>query len=584
MNKVLSLIIAASVVISSCSSNKENSGSSGLKEAKGGKMYGGTFKVNESDYIKNIYPLNITDAISYRIASQVYEGLLKFNQSDLSLKNCLAESYTIDETKTIYTFKLKKGVFFHDNECFGDGKGREFTAEDVKYCFTKLCTQDISNQGFSVFQDVLKGANEHYAATASGAVATTEVEGIKIVDKYTVQLTLIHPSSVFIYNLARPFTFIFPKEALEKYGLEMRNKAVGTGPFKIGNIEDDISILLKKNEKYHGVDSLGNKLPFLDVVLVKFIKDKKTELLEFKKGNLDMMYRLPTDFIIEILQEVNNKKGDYGQYDLQRTPEMATHFLSFLNQGKIFDNKDLRKAFCFAVNRKHILEAVLNGEGYAPATFGITPVDLFKAPKYDVTQIKGYEYNADSAKYYLKKAGYPDGKGFPKITLELNSDGERNVAVAEEVQKQLKEHLNINIELNIVPFAQLVENMIGGKTDFFRGGWIADYPNPENFLWFFYGKNVPADVKESSYPNMMRYKNPKFDALYEAGLKSKSSEEAYKNFLEAEKIMVADAPIMLLWYDEGYRLMQSYVKDFPNNPMQFRDFSTVYLTEKKTSN
>jgi oligopeptide transport system substrate-binding protein len=585
MNKFLSLIIAASVVFSSCSSNKENSeDASGLKEAKGGKMYGGTFRLNESDYIKNIYPLNITDAISYRIASQVYEGLLKFNQSDLSLKNCLAEHYTIDATNTIYTFKLKKGVFFHDDDCFADGKGREFTSEDVKYCFTKICTQDISNQGFSVFQDILKGANEHYAATAGGAAAATEVEGIKIIDKYTIQLTLNQPSSIFLYNLARPFTFIFPKEALEKYGLEMRNKAVGTGPFKIANIEDDISILLKKNEKYHGIDSLGNKLPFLDVVLVKFIKDKKTELLEFKKGNLDMMYRLPTDFIIEILQEVNNKKGDYGQYDLQRTPEMATHFLSFLNQGKIFNNKDLRKAFCFAINRKHILDAVLNGEGYAPATFGITPLDLFKTPKYDVTKINGYEYNADSAKYYIKKAGYPDGKGFPKIVLELNSDGERNVAVAEEVQKQLKEHLNINIELNIVPFAQLVENMIGGKTDFFRGGWIADYPNPENFLWFFYGKNVPADVKEASYPNMMRYKNPKFDALYEAGLRSKTTEEAYKNFLEAEKLMVADAPIMLLWYDEGYRLMQSYVKDFPNNAMQFRDFSTVYLTDKKNDN
>lgn len=581
MNKILLLIVAASLIWS-CNSKRENTDNkSDLKEAKGGKMYGGTFKVNESDYIKNIYPLNITDAISYRIASQVYEGLLKFNQSDLSLKNCLAESYSIDASKTIYTFKIKKGVRFHDDACFNDGKGRELTTEDIKYCFTKVCTQDVSNQGFSIFQDVLKGANEYYAASAGGKIPSMDVEGIKIIDKYTIEFSLIQPSSIFLYHLARPFAFIFPKEALDKYGLEMRSKAVGTGAFKIANIEDDISILLKRNENYHGVDSIGNKLPFLDVILVKFIKDKKTELLEFKKGNLDMMYRLPTDFIIEILQEVNNKKGDYGQYDLQRTPEMATHFLSFLNQGKVFNNKDLRKAFCFAINRKHILEAVLNGEGYAPANYGITPIDLFKAPLYDVKQIKGYEYNSDSAKYYLKKAGYADGKGFPKIVLELNSDGERNVAVAEEVQKQLKEHLNINIELNIVPFAQLVENMIGGKTDFFRGGWIADYPNPENFLWFFYGKNIPANLNEPSYPNMMRYKNPKFDSYYEAGLKSKSTEEAYKNFMEAEKIMVEDAPVMLLWYDEGYRLMHSYVKDFPNNAMQFRDFSTVYFSNKE---
>jgi peptide/nickel transport system substrate-binding protein len=581
MNKILITLASIAVLMVSCKSSSNKDGAAdGQLEGKGGKKYGGTLKVNESDYIKNIYPLNITDAISYRVASQVYEGLLKFNQADLSLKNCLAESYQIDESKTVYTFKLKKNILFHDNECFPEGKGREMTSEDVKYCFTLACTQDINNQGFSVFQDILKGANEYYAASANGVKPSTDVEGIKIIDKYTIQFTLSQPSSLFLYNLARPFTFIYPKEALEKYGLELRNKAVGTGPFQISSIEDDISIILKKNEKYHGTDSLGNKLPFLDMVMIKFIKDKKTELLEFKKGKLDMMYRLPTDFIIEILQEVDNKEGDYGQYDLQRTPEMATHFLSFLNQGKIFNNKDLRKAFCFAVNRKRILDAVLNGEGYGPGIYGITPPDIFKNPLYDVKQIKGYEYNADSAKYYLKKAGYPDGKGFPKIVLELNSDGERNVAVAEEVQKQLKEHLNINIELNIVPFAQLVENMMGGKIDFFRGGWIADYPNPENFLWFFYGKNVPSQVGESSYPNMMRYVNPKFDQYYEAALKAKNTVEAYKNYLEAEKIMVADAPVMFLWYDEGYRLMQSFVKDFPNNAMQYRDYSTVYFDRK----
>jgi len=374
----------------------------------------------------------------------------------------------------------------------------------------------------------------------------------------------------------------FPKEAYEKYGLEMRNKAVGTGPFKISSIEDDISIILKKNENYYGVDSAGNKLPFLDAIKIKFIKDKKTELLEFKKGNLDMMYRLPTEHIIDILEEVNQKKGDFGQYQLQRTPEMATHFLSFLNNGKIFKDKNIRKAFSFAVDRKKILEYVLEGEGYAAATYGITPVDIFK--NYDVKGIKGYDLNKDSAQYYLKKAGYADGKGFPKVKLELNSDGERNVKVAEEIQRQLKDNLNITLELEIVPFAQLVENMMGGKSDFFRGGWIADYPNPENFLWFFYGKNVPKDPNAQSYPNMMRYVNPQFDMHYEAGPKAKTEEEALKHFMQAENIMIQDAPIMVLWYDEGYRLLQSYVKSFPNNSMQYRDFSTVYMVPQKKAN
>ncbi len=583
MKKLLLTLACAGVLLSSCDTTKETGSgeSSSLTAAKGGRYYGGVFKVNESDYIKNLFPHNITDAISYRVANQVYEGLMKFNQADLSLIKGLAEDYSVDPSKTVYTFKLRKGVLFHDNECFPGGKGRELTAEDVKFCFTQLCTQNINNQGFSVFQGILKGADEYYKASEGGKKPSFEVEGIKVIDPNTIQFTLTAPNSIFLYNLARPFTYIFPKEALEKYGLEMRTKAVGTGPFKIFSIEDDISIILKKNENYWASDDHGNKLPFLDAIKIKFIKDKKTELLEFKKGNLDMMYRLPTDHIIEILEEVKGNKGQFGQYDLQRTPEMATHFLSFLNQGKIFNNKDLRKAFSFAIDRKKILEFVLNGEGYAPATHGITPIDIFKNPLYDVSKINGYDLNLDSAKYYLKKAGYPDGKGFPKITLELNSDGERNAAVAEEIQKQLKEHLNISIELNIVPFAQLVENMINGKSDFFRGGWIADYPNPENFLWFFYGKTVPASLEKPSYPNMMRYKSDNFDKLYEAGLKATTEEEAFKHFLEAENIVMQDAPILVLWYDEGYRLMQSFVKNFPNNAMQYRDFTNVYFEYPK---
>jgi oligopeptide transport system substrate-binding protein len=583
MKKVLITLLCANIALYSCGPGNDSQSTETTQVAgKGGKFYGGVFKVNESDYIKNLFPHNITDAISYRVANQVYEGLLKFNPTDLSLVNGVAEGYNVDPTKTIYTFKLRKGVMFHDDPSFKDGKGRELSAEDIKYCFTLLCTQNISNQGFSVFQNILKGANEYYAASANNQKPSFEVEGIKVIDPYTIQFTLIEPNSVFLYNLARPFTFIFPREAYEKYGLEMRNKAIGTGPFRIASIEDDISIILKKNENYYGVDSAGNKLPFLDAIKIKFIKDKKTELLEFKKGNLDMMYHLPTDQIIEILEEVNQKKGNYGQYQLQRTPEMATHFYSFLNTGKIFKDKNIRKAFSFAIDRKRILEYVLMGEGYAPATYGITPLNIFK--NYDVKGIKGYDLNPDSARYYLKKGGYADGKSFPKLKLELNADGERNLAVAQEIQKQLQDNLNITLELELVPLAQLVENMTGGKSDFFRGGWLADYPSPENFLWFFYGKNVPKDPGAQSYPNMMRYVNPQFDMHYEAGLKAKTEEEALQHFMQAENIMMQDAPIMVLWYDEGYRLLQSYVKDFPNNSMQYRDFSTVYMLPQKKAN
>jgi peptide/nickel transport system substrate-binding protein len=579
MKKIVFQLLVASVLLGSCTKDNEaGNDPEALVEIKGGKYQGGIFKYNESEYFKNLFPHSITDASSYRIANQVYEGLMKFTQDSLHLIPSLAESYTVSEDGKVYTFKLRNNVYFHDNECFEGGKGRLFTAEDVKNSFTQLCTFNPSeNQGFSMFENILVGANEYFASTKNGK-PSGEVTGIKVIDKNTIEFTLIEANSIFLYNLARPFTYIFPKEAYAKYGKEMRTNAVGTGPFQISSIDPNSTVVyLKRNTNYYLKDKEGNVLPYLNGIKIQFLTDRKTELTEFKKGTFHMMYRLPTDYIIQIEEESIEKKGEYGMYDLQKNPEMAVHFLSFANQGTLFNNVNLRKALSFAIDRKKILEKVLDGEGDAPGYWGITPINVF--PNYPAkTKVKGYDLNLDSAKYYLNKAGYKSGANLPIIKLELNSDGERNINVAEEVKKQLLDNLNVRIELNIVNTPTLVENMIQGKNDFFRVGWIADYPSPENFLWYFYGKNVPADKSQPSYPNFGRYSNPKFDAEYELGLKAKTETEAYEHFAKAEAIAMADAPIMVLWYDEAYRLMQPNVKNFPNNPMQYRDFSAVYLT------
>lgn len=577
--KAACYIIAISFLLC-CQKNstKKEGIDSGLKTALGGKSYGGVFRVNETEYIKTLFPPNLTDAFSQRVANQIFEGLLKFDQSDLSLQLGLADSYSVDSAGVTYVFKLKKGILFHDNSCFPDGKGRELIASDVKNAFTFLCTQNSNNQGFSVFKDVLKGATAYFNASIFVDNPDLEVEGIKIIDDYTIQFNLEKPSSVFLYNLARSFTYIYPKEAYLKYGLEMRINPVGTGPFYLSSIEEDISIILKRNEKYHKKDSVGNQLPYLNAITVSFIKDKKAELFEFKKGNLEMIYRLPTDNIIEIVEDAEDKSknGEYTKYILQRKPEMISHFLTFNTQSKLYKNKNLRKALSFAVDRTKILEFVLQGEGYKAGINGVTP-PVFG--NYDINAIKGYDLDLDSAKFYLSKAGYPNGKGLPKLQLILNSDGERNTNVAIEIQKQLKDHLNVNIELQILPFAQHVENVIGGKSDFFRIGWNADYPHPENFLYLFYGKDVPLSKTEKSFPNFARYKNSEFDQYYSQGLNAKDAKSAYEYFMKAEKILMSDAPVIVLWYDEGYRLLQPYIRNFPSNPMQYRDFTEVYFAQ-----
>ena len=554
----------------------------GLIQAKGDRYYGGVFRINESEYIKNLFPHNITDAYSYRVASQIYEGLFRFDPETLEVTNGLVESFEVNDSGTKYTFQLKKGVYFHDNPCFAGGKGRELKAADVQYSFTRLCTKSINNQNFSVFQGILKGADEYYRATTGNQQPTFEVEGITVKGDYTIELELLKPNSLFTVNLARPACFIYPKEAEEKYGIDMRINAVGTGPFSLNaeDVEEDISIILKKNPNYHLQDESGNQLPYLDAVSIQFIKDKKTELFEFRKGNLDMIYRLPTEYIIEILEEtMPGANGEYSQFQLQRSPEMMTQFLTLNNKSGVFRDKNVRKAFNFAIDRTKILDFVLNGEGYAPGNHGITP-PVFS--NYDIGSIPGYSLNVDSARYYLKKAGYSSGSGFPKLQFLLNAEGERNTNVAVEIQKQLKDHLNVDVELQILPFAQLLEKSYSGQYNILRAAWVADFPSPENFLWIFSSKDVPNSLDEASYPNVARYISSNFDKYYDEALKAKSIDEANALFRKAEVQLMEDAPVIVLWYDEGYRLIQSYVKNFPNNPMQYRDLGRVYFEEAET--
>ncbi|MFN3316614.1 MAG: ABC transporter substrate-binding protein, partial [Raineya sp.] len=184
--KNIILFLTISILLPACQGgNSGNSNTSEIREAKGGKKYGGIFKVNQNEYIKSLYPPNIIDVYSYRVSTLIYEGLFKFNPNTLEPTLAIAESFEVDETNTIYTIKLRKGVRFHDADCFPDGKGREVTADDVKYCFTLVCTQNKNNQGFTIFEGLLKGADEYYKASAGGNKPAKEIEGVKVIDSHT---------------------------------------------------------------------------------------------------------------------------------------------------------------------------------------------------------------------------------------------------------------------------------------------------------------------------------------------------------------------------------------------------------------
>jgi peptide/nickel transport system substrate-binding protein len=570
MQKIFYILIA--ILLVSCAGEQKREFK--LRPAKGGRYYGGTFRTNEEEYFKSLYPLNITEVVAHRICDQIFDGLVTFDDSTLAVIPGLAEKWEIDASSKIYTFHLRKGVFFHDDPCFPNGKGRELKAQDVKYCFDRLCYHNpADNQGFWIFKGVVKGASEYDSLTANKIIPDSGVSGVRVIDDYTVAVELEKPYAVFLARLALIFGKIYPHEAVEKYGSDIRMHPVGTGPFYMKVNKDNQVTFLARNSNYWQKDSFGNQLPYLDALRISFIKEKKNELLEFSKGNSDLVYRFPLEMIDEIVDYKHQLKPAYKGFQLQFMPQISIQYYGFQHQGKIFNNVNVRKAFCYAIDRQKLCDFTLKGTGF-PAIYGSVPPGT---GTFDSKTVKGYNFDPSKAQEYMAKAGFPKGKGFPKVTLELNSGGSRNSQVAEALKKMIEETLGIELDLLVVPWAQHTEAVETAKIDFYRLGWQADYPDAENFLNLFHSKYVPDDITQKTYINSFRYKSKTFDAYFDEAVAT--IDEAKRNALytKADQQMIDDAVVLPIYYDVDYRLVQPNVRNCPQNAMEQRDFSEVYF-------
>lgn len=519
--------------------------------------------------------MSVTDVTAHRITNQLYEGLLKFNQADLSIVPALAESYEVNDSATLFTFHLRKGVKFHNDPCFPNGKGREVTAKDFQFCFNKLCSTDPDNQMFWMFKDRVVGANDYYESTKEGNTPLADgVSGIRVKDDYTLEIELEYPFAGFVNILGQSGCWVFPQEAEEKYGVDMRIHPVGTGPFVVKRLKENDGIILVRNEGYWRKDEYGNQLPYLDGIRFSFVNEKKTELLDFRKGKLDMIFTLPLELVDEVMGELDDaRKHGNLNFEVQNIPALTVQYYGFQHKSELFSDKRVRQAFNYAIDRKKILDYTLRGEGQA-GSFGIVP-PAFK--KYNYDSLRGYRFNPEKAQALLAEAGYPKGAGFPKLSLDLNRGGSNNIIVAEAIQKMLKENLGVQIDLTELSTAQHFDRAETGKSLFWKDQWLADYPDPETFLNLLYGKHVPASLEEKSYINSVRYESSRFDSIFQLAIRETDHTKRYELYQMADQIAIDDAAIMPIYYGEFTRLLHKHVRNFPQNGMEYRDLSEVYF-------
>jgi len=582
---------------SSCGESAEESRVE-QRPGKGGRMYGGVYRLNEVQELRSLDPARLNDAPSHHAVHQIAELLVDFD-SNLALQPELATAWDVSEDGLTYTYHIRGGVRFHDNACFPGGKGRVMTAADVKYAFDRILDARAGAFGASYFTDKVRGAREYYEATGAAAQASAGdsaavrntsdgtrntkiapssavpeggVAGFRVVDDSTFQIELTRPFAAFKYYPALGFCYIYPREAVEHYKENFFRNLVGTGPYALAEWTSGRALVMKRHANYWGRDEFGNQLPFLDGVQFSFIKDEKIQLAEFSEGRLEESYRIPSEFFKKVVTETGALTPEYQKFRLHRIAPLSTQFYGLLVTSKEFADRRVRQAFNYAIDREKIIRYVLQGQAAGPAIHGIVPPSM---PGYPIDRVKGYAYDVGKATALMAEAGYPGGKGFPTVTIQLNAGGGRNREVAQAVQEMLSKSLAIKVEVKILEWPQHQEMLENGRSPLFRLGWIADYPDPENFLNLYYGRTVPESGP--SPINSTRYRSASFDSLFVLALETQDDQKRMELYAQAEQIAVNDAPMLYIFNDLDYRLVQPWVRDYSSNTMDRRDFRSVWF-------
>lgn len=535
---------------------------------------GGAFSYAISHEPTTLLARKVTDVYSASVIYQVLEGLTCLDPTSLEPQPSLAKSWKISDDGLTVTFEIKEGVYFHDNDITGND--RELTPDDIVFSIELACKNVMGEEPSSaytgIYKDLIEGAEDFYKGESDN-ISGLKVNGNQLIVK------LIKSDASFLDKLASANASVVLREAVEA-GRE--TDLIGTGPFvfkQYRDNDDNTEIILVKNDNYHLLDGEGNQLPYLDTLL--FVVESKSlrQLEMFEEGRIQLIEGLPPSRITNMLEgRMEEFNSTPPKLMLKRKPLLATQYYEFNLLYEPFKDVRVRKAINYAVDRNDIIRNVLNNQAHSAGEAGIVPPAAFSGYNSKEVQKHGYSFDPEKAQQLLAEAGYPNGEGFPTIDLKFNL-GTIHSAVADQFAKHMKKYLNINVNIDGLSFEDKLESQRNAKGQLTRTSWYADYYSPETFLMNMYGKSVPDSETEPSLLNLTRYKNEDFDRAFEMGTASTDITERYNYFVEAEKIMMDDAPIVVLWYEETIKVTYSKVRNLRLNEMNYYQFRDVYIKE-----
>lgn len=500
---------------------------------------------NEPD---GIDPGVTNNSFASPILNNVFEGLVAYSTEDGALIPGEAESWTISEDGLTYTFTLREGLKWSD--------GSDHTAADYVYAMKRILDPNTEAKYVDFLLGYIVGAEEYYADNS----IDFDTVGVKAPDDNTFVMTLKAPAPYWIDILAM-WTFSPVQEATVAANGERWTASADTyvtnGPFRMAEINMGESFVLEKNPYYYDADSVK-----LDKVTFRFISDLGTSLMAYESNEINGMSSIPTTDLARL------KAEDAG---VVVSPSYGTVWYDFNCAKAPFDNVLVRKAFCLAVDRTAIIEDVVQTEA--------DPAFSFMSPGYVVDgedlmdaasdNELSDEADIEAAQEALAEAGYPDGEGFPEITLSYYSN-ETVGKVVEAMARQLQDNLNISIKISNADWAVYYDDIIAGNYDIGAMGWSGDYVHPMTFLALF----VTDDVNNNVF-----YSNADYDALVAQAANMTDAAEAFQVMREAEAIAAAEYPVLPLYYKANMMLMHNNIAGYWVTPSNDLLLKTAYVAE-----
>jgi oligopeptide transport system substrate-binding protein len=501
-----------------------------------------TFNLNLDEGLSSLDPAFARNLYALWMDNQLYNGLVQIDDS-LKTQPCIAKSWDLSEDGLAYTFHLRNDVYFQDDPLFKNGKGRKAVAADFVYSFGRLIDPKVAASGSWILSDKVEGKDAFVALNDT-----------------TFQVKLKRPFTPFLSMLTAQYCSVVPHEVVDHYGKDFREHPVGTGPFKFKYWKEGEVLVFLKNEHYWEKDKDGSPLPHLDAIRATFIGDKQTAFMEFLSKKLDFLNDIDGSYRDDILTKSGKVTQKYqGRFVLNAGPYLNTIYLGMLVDSSLaivkcspLKNVKIRQAVNCAIDKQKMIKYLRNSMG-TPGYAGFIPVGM---PGFDAKAVKGYSYDPERARQLLKEAGYPEGKNMPEIVLHTTV-GYRSLI--EYVQGQL-DKIGIKTSVEITQGASLRELVSKNGVNFFYGTWIADYPDAENYLSVFYSKNkIPWG------PNYTGFNNKQFDYMFEEAYHIADDQKRYALYQKMDNLVMAQAPVVILYYDKRVNLYQNNVTGYSVN-------------------